>query len=255
MNDLEKYFRQNNERLISKWSHYFEIYDRHFSRFRDKEINILEVGVFHGGSLRMWKNYFGAKARIYGIDINPLCKQLEEEKITIFIGSQSDRKFLQEVAAAIQSIDILIDDGGHYMSQQIITYEELFPHISDKGVYLCEDLHTSYQIKFGGGYRRKHTFIEYSKRFIDDINAYHSEQKALKVNYFTQTADSLHYYDSILVIEKRKKEKPFLEETGNFSYKTDFSADLSLGIKIKRKIIRFCNEILRFFRLPGFIWR
>ncbi len=85
MTDLEVYFRKNDKRLIHKWAHYFDIYDRHFARFRDKEIVILEIGVSQGGSLQMWKDYFGPKAKIYGIDVNPQCKQLEEDNIKIFI--------------------------------------------------------------------------------------------------------------------------------------------------------------------------
>ncbi|MBK6542804.1 MAG: hypothetical protein IPG10_16290 [Flavobacteriales bacterium] len=71
MNDLERYFHSNQGRLIHKWMHFFDVYDRHFARYRGKEVVILEIGVFQGGSLQMWKNYFGDKARIYGIDINP----------------------------------------------------------------------------------------------------------------------------------------------------------------------------------------
>ena len=126
MNDLEKYFKQNDKRLIHKWQHYFEVYDRHFSKYRNKEVVILEIGVSQGGSLQMWKDYFGDKAKIYGIDVNPNCKDLEEKNIKIFIGSQSDRKFLNEVKKQIPPIDILIDDGGHTMVQQIVSYEELF---------------------------------------------------------------------------------------------------------------------------------
>ena len=111
--DLEKYFRNNTGRLIHKWNHYFDIYERHFNRFRNKEVVILEIGVSQGGSLQMWKNYFGGKAKIYGIDVNPSCKELEEENIKIFIGSQSDRKFLRGVKESIPKVDILIDDGGH----------------------------------------------------------------------------------------------------------------------------------------------
>lgn len=193
MNDLEKYFRQNNNRLIHKWIHYFEIYDRHFSRFRNREIIILEIGISQGGSLQMWKNYFGGRAKIYGIDINPKCTEFEEENVEIFIGSQSDRKFLRQIKMSIPKIDILIDDGGHTMTQQIVTYEELFDHVKDNGVYLCEDLHTSYGMQFGGGHKRNGTFIEYSKNFIDFLNAYHSEQKSLKANVFTESVDSIHY--------------------------------------------------------------
>jgi cephalosporin hydroxylase len=121
MNDLEEYFRLNDKRLIHKWKHYFEVYDRHFSKYRNKDIVILEIGVSHGGSLQMWKNYFGDRAKIFGIDINPQCKEFEEENIKIFIGSQSDRNFLREVKAQIPPIDILIDDGGHTMVQQIVS--------------------------------------------------------------------------------------------------------------------------------------
>jgi len=218
MNDLEKYFRENKGRLIHKWIHYFDIYEKHFSRFRNKDITILEIGVSHGGSLQMWKEYFGPKAKIYGIDINPLCKELEEDNIKIFIGSQSDPKFLNEVKNAIPNVDILIDDGGHTMEQQIVSFEVLFDHVRENGVYLCEDLHTSYWPKFGGGVKREGTFIEYSKDFIDQLNAHHSKENDLKVNSFTENVDSIHYYDSILVIEKKKRKKPHDEQTGTPSF-------------------------------------
>lgn len=208
MNDLQKYFETNQKNLIHKWNHFFEIYDRHFSRFRNKEITILEVGVYQGGSLQMWKDYFGKKAKIFGLDVNPKCKELEEDQIEIMIGSQEDRNFLKSLKQKIQKIDILLDDGGHTMNQQIITFKELYPHIKDNGVYLCEDLHTSYWEEYGGGYKKPGTFIEYSKNFIDQINAWHSREELLKVNDFTKTAKSLHFYDSILVIEKGIVEKP-----------------------------------------------
>ncbi|NTU94604.1 MAG: class I SAM-dependent methyltransferase, partial [Bacteroidales bacterium] len=121
MNDLEKYFTENTGRLIHKWMHYFEVYDHHFSRFRGTDVHILEFGIFQGGSLQMWKDYFGPDCRIYGIDINPMCKNLEEDRVEIFIGDQEDRTFLKSLAAKIPRIDILIDDGGHTMKQQIAT--------------------------------------------------------------------------------------------------------------------------------------
>ena len=122
MNELEENFNKNEGRLIHKWTHYFEIYDRHFRKFKDKEINILEIGVSHGGSLQMWRDYFGGKTNIYGIDVNPKCKKLEDKDTKIFIGSQSDRNFLREIKEKIPKIDILIDDGGHTMTQQIVTF-------------------------------------------------------------------------------------------------------------------------------------
>lgn len=163
----------------------------------------------------MWKHYFGPDSRIFGIDMNPHCKKLEEDQIEIFTGDQEDRTFLRALAEQIPKIDILIDDGGHTMKQQINTFEELFSHIEENGVYLCEDLHTSYWPKLGGGYKRRSTFIEYSKNFIDYVNAWHSSQTdKLSVTEFTRSVHSLHYYDSVLVIEKRAIEKPSHLKTG-----------------------------------------
>ena len=215
MNDLERYFTENTGRIIQKWKHYFEIYDRHFSRFRGSDVHVVEFGVSHGGSLQMWKNYFGPDCRIFGIDINPHCKTLEEERIEIFTGDQEDRQFLRSLTKKIPRIDILIDDGGHKMRQQINTFEELFHCVDENGVYLCEDLHTSYWPNWGGGYKKRGSFIEYSKDFIDYINAWHSVRSdRLSVTDFTRSVHSLHFYNSILVIEKQPIEQPFDLITG-----------------------------------------
>lgn len=254
MNDLEKYFFNNDKRLIHKWTHYFDVYERYFSRFRGTEVVILEIGVFHGGSLQMWKHYFGDRARIYGVDIDPRCKELEEENIKILIGSQSDRSFLRNLKKTIPPVDILIDDGGHRMQQQIVTFEELFDHVRDDGIYLCEDLHTSYWVTHGGGYRRNGTFIEFSKKLIDRLHGYHSEQRLLKADEFTKSAAAIHFHDSVLVIEKKKRSRPEDTKTGlpSFSEEENQEGWWRPGA---RKLIRLTNLFLRFFRLPGVIWR
>ena len=216
MNDLENFFYKNTGEAISKWKHYFEIYDRYFSRFRGKEVTIVEFGVLHGGSLMMWKDYFGKGAKIYGIDINPACKSLEDEQIKIIIGSQEDRNFLRKLVYEIPRIDILIDDGGHTMEQQKLTFEELYQHIDEDGIFLCEDIHTSYWRKYGGGYKKRGSFVEYSKNFIDYIHAWHAENKRkLPITDFTRSTYALHYYDSMLVIEKRRIIPPETLITGS----------------------------------------
>jgi hypothetical protein len=215
MNDLEKYFNENTGNAVDKWKHYFEIYDRYFSKFRGTDVHFVEFGVWHGGSLQMWKHYFGPKARIFGVDINPACKQLEEEQVRIFIGDQADKTFLKSIADAVPRIDVLLDDGGHSMEQQINTFEALYDRIDANGIYMCEDMHTSYWKRWGGGYRAKGSFIEYSKNFIDRIHAWHShEPDKFKIDGFTRSAYSLHYYDSILVIEKKPIEQPSHRMTG-----------------------------------------
>ncbi|MAG94787.1 MAG: hypothetical protein CMJ48_13750 [Planctomycetaceae bacterium] len=214
MNDLEKYFQENTGRLIHKWKHYFDIYDRHFSRFRGTDVHIVEFGVSQGGSLQMWKEYFGPRCQITGIDINPHCKQVEEDQVRVIIGDQDDRGFLNTLARELPRIDILIDDGGHTMSQQIATFEEMFHSIDENGVYLCEDLVTSYRLSWGGGYKQGGTFIEYSKEFIDAINAWFAETPDLSVTEFTKSAHSLHYYPGVLVIEKHPVSTPGHSKTG-----------------------------------------
>jgi hypothetical protein len=254
MNDLEAYFNDNKKRVIDKWSHYFEAYDRHFSKYRGKEIVLLEIGTFQGGSLQMWKDYFGDKAKIYGIDINPNCKLVEEENITVMIGSQSDRDFLKNVIKEVPPFDILIDDGGHTMLQQIVSFEELFDHIKPDGVYLCEDLHTSYWKEYGGGYKRKGSFIEYSKNFIDKLNAYHSVEDELPVSSFTTSVNSIHYYDSIVVIEKRPTPKPQRFRTGSIEVPSMEQPHLkgfeAFKARKKYKMNLKINNLLHYFKLP-----
>lgn len=219
MSDLREFFDRHEGRLVHKWHHYFEIYERHFARFRDQPICLVEFGVSQGGSLQMWRDYFGTRATIYGVDINPNCKQFEEPGVHIVIGDQEDRVFLKQFARSLPPVDILIDDGGHTMSQQINTFEELFPAVQANGVYLVEDLHTSYWRKWGGGFKRRGTFIEFSKGFIDRINAWHSQQpRKLSPDQFTKTVRSLHFYDSVLVIEKQPIVAPTHERRGTVAF-------------------------------------
>lgn len=166
---------------------------------------------------------------------------------------------MREIKTEIPPFDILIDDGGHTMRQQIVTFEELFDHVKENGVYLCEDMHSSYGIKSGGGYKRRGTFVEFSKNLIDYINAYHSRQKILKVNEYTKSIHSLHFYDSVLVIEKTKMSKPYRETSGTPCLPNDEPLTQSNFKRIKKIVRLYCiggiNIILRFLRLPGFIWK
>jgi hypothetical protein len=219
MNDLQRYFETNKRNLMDKFLHYFDIYDRFFSRYRNTDVHFVEIGVFHGGSLQMWKEYFGPRAKVYGVDINPACKKFEESQIKVLIGDQADRTFLKRLTEEIPRIDILVDDGGHFMDQQINAFEVLYPHISPEGIYLCEDLHTSYWGHYGGGFKARGTFIEYSKYLVDYLNAWHCNTlQQPEVTNFTKSTYGLHYYDSVLVIEKKPVEKPVHRQTGAPSF-------------------------------------
>jgi hypothetical protein len=258
MSQLREYFDNNtNGNCITKWHHYFEIYEFWFSKYRNNPVVILEIGVFQGGSLKMWNEYFGENCKIYGIDINPECKKFESENIKIFIGSQSDKDFLNHVKSQIPKVDILIDDGGHMMDQQIISFETLYEHVKPNGYYLCEDIHTSYWKVFHGGYKRTGSFIEYSKGLIDKLNAWHIENStSISVDEFTKSTFALHFYDSILVIEKKPIDPPISEMKGKIVLPIDSFREAhkilsktkhsnSLLVRIKRKIMFIYSSLVK----------
>ncbi len=139
------------------------------------------------------------------------CAKLEEELgVTIFIGNQGDVKFWNKLKPQLPVFDIVLDDGGHRMHEQLITFSALFPgHIHpDGGIFLCEDLHTSYWSFWGGGYLKKGTFIEHMKELVDDLNAHHSHDPAHKITAVTKSAHSITFYDSIVVLERRPMTPP-----------------------------------------------
>ena len=217
-NPLRDYFENNlHNKLVWKWIHYFDIYHDYLQEYRNKSnFKILEIGVYKGGSLEMWRHYFGAEAKIYGIDISPECKSLESQNIEIFIGDVCDRKFLQETMAKIGSVDVVIDDGGHTMQQQIIAFEEIYPFVTTSGgIYICEDVHTSYYEYYGGGYKKPGTFIEYAKQCIDKLHAWHSfDRHQIAVDEFTKTTNSISFYDSMVIFCKSIRERPYDKQVG-----------------------------------------
>jgi hypothetical protein len=206
-------FLTNDGRLIHKWKHYFPIYERHFREFVYKPVTFIEIGCGRGGSLQMWKRYFGPHARIVGIDILPECKEFEEDQIEIRIGAQQDMQFLENVIAEFGAPDIVLDDGSHVMSHVIASFQFLYPRVAKNGVYMVEDLHTAYWEEYEGGLRKPTTFIELSKNLLDELNADHS-RGALVPTEFTQTTLSMHFYDSVVVFEKGLHTKKWAPQIG-----------------------------------------
>lgn len=220
MNKIEDYFWNWDKKVkVQKWHHYFKIYDRHFHKFIGKNPTILEIGVLNGGSLEMWNHYFDKNCQIYGVDVNPEClnipSKLQTTNVQVDIGDQADRGFWKNYLKDKPKFDIIIEDGGHYMQQQIVTYEELYHHVSDDGVYLCEDLHTSYWNELGGGLNNPNSFIEYSKKFIDMLHVYHIRDNNIQNEYkpFRKITNSVTYYDSVIVLEKTVDEEAPTEST------------------------------------------
>ena len=170
----------NDHRPMHKWHQYFPVYEAHFERFRNRHITIFEIGVGEGGSLDLWRGYFGPFAVIVGIDIYPRCRQLEGDQVHIRIGSQTDLQFLAEIVNEFGAPDIVIDDGSHLQHHVNATFTFLYPLVAKNGVYLVEDLHTAYWPDHGGGLLRPGSFIETAKGFVDKMHAdYIGEARAL----------------------------------------------------------------------------
>lgn len=213
--NIKDIFYNHQGNLIHKWDHYLEIYDRYFSSYRGQTVHMLEIGISHGGSLQFWKKYFGDKLHVYAIDINPDCLKLQEENTTIFIGSQSDRQFLSEVLSQLPPLDFIIDDGGHTMEQQLVSFEMLYMKVKNGGYYFVEDTHTSYWDQFHGGVKKQGSFIEKSKDLIDSLYEHHVfDKNEILINEITQHINAISFYDSIVVFEKSLRPKPFHKQIG-----------------------------------------
>jgi len=206
-------FLTNDKRLIHKCKHYFPAYERHFSRFVNTDVLFIEIGCGLGGSLQMWKRFFGPMARIVGLDIRPECRIFAEDQIDIRIGDQSDSGFIKSICDEFGTPDVVLDDGSHIMKHVNATFKELYPRLSKNGVYMVEDLQTAYQPAYGGGLKAKGSFIETCKGLIDVLNADATRGKVPR-NDFTDSTVSMHFYDSMAVFERGRHTRNIAFKTG-----------------------------------------
>jgi Methyltransferase domain len=204
---MHRAFYENSGSIVHKWRHYLDIYNRYLERYRGQSVRFLEIGVSKGGSLAMWRRYFGPEAKIFGIDIDPICAQLDGINAEVRIGSQADRAFLENVIAEMGGVDVVIDDGSHIASDQRASFDTIFPLLDADGVYICEDTHTAYWAECGGGYRNKSSFLEMAKKIADDLNGdFHSH--ALSIKDANRILKAVHFYNSMVVIEKSPQPRP-----------------------------------------------
>jgi len=202
----------NLEKGSTKWSGYFDVYEKHLSKFVGKAPRILEIGVLGGGSIEMWLKYFGPGTEVVGVDINPECKNyVYDGKVEIVMGDQGDPEFWNGFLVNERGFDIIIDDGSHVMHHQVTTLNKLFPALYNGGVYICEDTHTSYWPQpWGGVFRGAGTFTEHSKRTTDVINQQHFQRSPISQEVLDTYHNlySVSFYNSMVVFEKEAL-KPF----------------------------------------------
>jgi hypothetical protein len=194
---FKELFAASPRRCI-KWSSYFQVYQELLERFRGKKVTLVEIGILDGGSLFMWREFLGPQARIIGIDLNPLCRELEKDGFEIFIGDQSSPIFWSEFFAKVGDVDVLIDDGGHTNLHQLATLQASLGHVRDGGLILVEDVHASYMGRFGNPHR--FSFISRCKQAIDEINA-RCPAAGIGQTSFSRTVHSIAFYDSIVAFQ------------------------------------------------------
>jgi hypothetical protein len=210
--------------ICDKYDHYFEIYDHLFGRLYNSNITYVEIGVNKGGSLEIAKKLFGPKSVIVGVDINPLCKNLETIGLAshIIIGSQTDDECLKQIISKSSNIDVIIDDGSHIQSHMIKTFIKLFPYLKENGIYIIEDTHTNYSLE------HRESFLgiglyDYFKGLSERLNINFMDpslrrsrykiprEKRIPIQKFydiTEEIFSIEFFDSIVAIRKKKKLEP-----------------------------------------------
>jgi len=214
-NEMERVYYSHNDRVAHKWHNYLAAYDRATARFRGTQVNFLEIGVCHGGSLQVWKSYLGADAAINGIDILKTSKQAEEDRIRIYQCDSGNKKSVVDTLNEIGPLDITVDDGSHIGSHQILCFEEIFPRMRDNGVYIVEDIQCSYWRSFYGGYKRRGTFVEYCKDLIDRMHSWYISDDRLDEDEWTaRNIRSIAFSDGLITIEKGPKNEPFHVRAG-----------------------------------------
>lgn len=198
---------------MDKWIHYFPAYEKLLQRFVGSEARVLEIGVFHGGGLELLRHFLGPKVQLVGLDCDPSAQAACAGRFDVAVGDQANPEFLEAVSTEYGPFDVIIDDGGHTMSQQITSIETLFPLLRDGGIYLVEDTHTSY---WGDYQDSPQTFLEWTKERVDDLHAYH-HPGARSLSLWTTDVAEIRIFDSIVAIEKHTRYAPFCEVAGTGS--------------------------------------
>jgi hypothetical protein len=152
------------------------VYHSLLSHVREAPLRLLEIGLYNGGSLRMWREYL-PHATLHGIDVDRRTLAYEQEVpgTKVRLVDQADARALRAFVAELGgSYDVILDDGGHTMEQQIVSFEVLFPHVVSGGIYIIEDLGTSYFLEYGGGAPGADgTAIAHVKRLVDAVQHEH----------------------------------------------------------------------------------
>ena len=181
---------------------FMHLYKNYFESFRNKKLNLLEIGIDKGNSLRVWREFF-SNANIIGIDIEK--KDFKIDGVDFFIGDQSNLNFLKTVINKYKTFDIIIDDGSHFTKHIITSFNILFPYLNENGMYIVEDLQTSYIPRYGGSrfkLNKKNTSMNFFKRLSDSVNYEQYDKPFIKKNFYDGKIKSIHFHQNIIFVSK-----------------------------------------------------
>jgi len=207
--ELRQWFLAHNEGPgVHKWMPYFDVYAKYLARFRGTDVHFAELGVWSGGSLVMWRWFFGPKAVIYGIDISNRTMVYQDNPkygspAKILIGDQGSPDFWLEFKKQVPRLDVFLDDGGHMPVPQMTTLDAVLPHLSPGGVYLTEDLHGGEHVFVGNMFGK----LVQGTQGINNVQRYAHRHK--KSTYLQGHIASVSFHVFMIVIEMRMERLPY----------------------------------------------
>lgn len=172
---LRKLYEQHQGKVSDKWSIYLTEYDRIFSSYRERPINLLEIGIQNGGSLEVWSAFFANAQTIVGVDVNPDCARLSysDPRISVIVGDANSYHAESALLEKSNNFDLIIDDGSHKSGDIVRSFSRYFRYLNDGGIYVVEDLHCSYWQDFEGGLFDPASSIAFFKRLADVLSHEH----------------------------------------------------------------------------------
>lgn len=210
----------------SNWHNYTEVYSKYFEKLRYEPIKFLEIGLAGGCSARMWEQYFTC-AELYFIDNKKEFVETYESTMPgrsqcYLVDQASEASLMEFIQKVGGDFDIILDDGGHIMNQQITSFKMLFPVVKKGGLYVIEDLGTSYLTEWGGYGSKSNpksgpgTTIAFLQQLIDEINSFtvlpcdlpyfcadYKRYKSEQLRYLQAHIGAIHCYNCLVIIEKR----------------------------------------------------
>jgi hypothetical protein len=172
---LKQVFLNHTEKVSDKWTLYINEWDRIFSPYRDLPIDLFEIGIQNGGSLEIWAKYFTNAKKIIGCDIDEKCRELSftDPRIEFYVGDANINEIQEKVLESAPKYDIIIDDGSHRSSDVIRSFCRYYPYLKYDGIYVIEDLHTSYWEEFEGSLFNPGSSMSFLKHIVDIVNHEH----------------------------------------------------------------------------------